>query len=138
VWAAVVAVNSGAAASQSHVDSVVLRWVESIAPGLAGNLRLHAALEAGLHGLRKPAHILQYGILGVLLLRALGMTTTWGRCRRSVVALAMAAVVGTFDEIHQARVPGRTGAPRDALIDTLGAAVAIGAVAVWARRKPPS
>jgi VanZ family protein len=138
LWLAVVAANSGATASQSHVDSVILRVVASIVPGAATNLRLHAALEAGLHGLRKPAHLVQYGILGLLLLRALTLTTTWERRRRSVTALGIAALVGAFDELHQAQVLGRTGAARDVLIDALGAAAAIGAVALLARPKTPT
>ncbi len=61
--------------------------------------------------LRKLAHLVEYGILGALLLRAVG---------REPVALAVGSAYAVTDEIHQVFVTGRTGSPFDWLIDTIG------------------
>jgi VanZ family protein len=71
--------------------------------------------------LRKLAHVTEYLILTLLLLRAL---------RRSGVALALplalaaALAYAASDEWHQSFVPGRTATPRDVAIDAIGIALA--------------
>jgi VanZ family protein len=71
--------------------------------------------------LRKLAHVTEYLILTLLLVRAL---------RRSDVAFAVpGAMAGAFayacsDEWHQSFVPGRTATPRDVAIDGIGIALA--------------
>jgi len=69
--------------------------------------------------LRKLAHLAEYAILGALLCRAL---------RHPGIAIAVAALYAASDEIHQAFVEGRHGAPLDVGIDTLGA---IAGVILW-------
>ena len=66
--------------------------------------------------LRKGAHMTEYAILGVLLLRALG---------RELPALALGAAYAVTDEIHQHFVSGRHASPVDVLIDTAGVAIGI-------------
>jgi VanZ family protein len=61
--------------------------------------------------LRKGAHMTEYAILGLLLLRALG---------RELPALALAIGYAVTDEIHQHFVEGRHASPVDVLIDTAG------------------
>ncbi len=71
--------------------------------------------------LRKLAHVTEYLILTLLLLRAL---------RRSEVALALPVAIAAAlayaasDEWHQSFVPGRTATPRDVAIDGIGIALA--------------
>jgi VanZ family protein len=62
--------------------------------------------------LRKLAHAAEYGLLAVLLYRAL---------RRPWLALALASAYAATDEVHQTFVHGREGTPRDWAIDTAGA-----------------
>ncbi len=62
--------------------------------------------------LRKLAHLAEYAILGMLLLRAV---------RRPAVALALGGLYAVSDEVHQTFVEGRVGAPLDVAIDTAGA-----------------
>jgi VanZ family protein len=82
----------------------------------------------------KVVHGLLYGVEGWLLLRAIrwpGLPgATLGRALCVVGALA---VFGTADETHQAFIPGRSMEGRDALMDTVGAAV--GTAAAWAGKK---
>ena len=66
--------------------------------------------------LRKGAHMTEYAILGVLLLRALG---------RELPALALGAAYAITDEIHQHFVSGRHASPVDVLIDTAGVAIGV-------------
>ena len=62
--------------------------------------------------LRKAAHLAEYAILGALLFRAV---------RREPAAIVLASAYAATDELHQAFVPGRQGAPLDWLLDTAGA-----------------
>ena len=71
--------------------------------------------------LRKTAHVLEYALLGALLLRAVG---------RARPALALGIAYAASDEVHQRFVPGRHGSVRDVAIDTAG--VALGLLA-WRR-----
>ncbi len=66
--------------------------------------------------LRKGAHMTEYAILGLLLLRALG---------RELPALALGMGYAITDEIHQHFVGGRHASPVDVLIDTAGVAIGI-------------
>jgi len=71
--------------------------------------------------LRKLAHVVEYAILGALLVRALG---------RELPALAAGIAYAVSDEVHQHFVAGRRGAPLDVVIDATG--VALGVLA-WRR-----
>jgi VanZ family protein len=77
-------------------------------------------LGTGLGGwdlvLRKIAHAAEYALLGALLVRA---TTRPGP------AFALGVLYAVSDEIHQAFVPGRHGAPLDVAIDAVGVGIGI-------------
>ena len=76
---------------------------------------------------RKAGHMAVFGMLALLLWRALAVTTTW---RRSWAwALAFAILYSITDELHQGFVAGRHPSPVDVSIDATGALLAI--VAVW-------
>jgi VanZ family protein len=66
--------------------------------------------------LRKGAHMTEYAILGLLLLRALG---------RELPSFAVGIGYAILDEIHQHVVRGRHASPVDVLIDTVGLAIGI-------------
>jgi VanZ family protein len=66
--------------------------------------------------LRKGAHMTEYAILGLLLLRALG---------RELPAFALGIAYAITDEIHQHFVRGRHASPVDVLIDTAGVAIGV-------------
>ena len=66
--------------------------------------------------LRKGAHMTEYAILGLLLLRAVG---------RELPAFALGIAYAITDEIHQHFVRGRHASPIDVLIDTTGVAIGI-------------
>jgi VanZ family protein len=88
---------------------------------------------AALHGIiRKGAHVFEYFVLGLLLLRALrafsGGVWKW---RWALLALIGVALWALGDEFHQSFVPTRTASMVDVGIDTAGGALAQFAAALW-------
>jgi len=79
--------------------------------------------------LRKGAHMTEYAILGLLLLRAIG---------RELPALAVGIGYAITDEVHQHFVSGRHASPIDVLIDTIGLALGIFVVRGLLRPRPAS
>jgi VanZ family protein len=61
--------------------------------------------------LRKGAHVTEYAILGLLLLRAIG---------RETPAFALGVGYAITDELHQHFVRGRHASPLDVAIDSIG------------------
>ncbi len=79
--------------------------------------------------LRKGAHMTEYAILGLLLLRAIG---------RELPALAVGIGYAVTDEFHQHFVRGRHASPIDVLIDTVGLVIGIFLVSGLLRPRPAS
>lgn len=79
-------------------------WVSSI-PSLGTGLGVWDLL------LRKAAHMTEYAILMILLLRT--QIPVW-------LALVLGVLYASSDEWHQTFVEGRHGAPLDVAIDTVG------------------
>jgi VanZ family protein len=81
---------------------------------------------------RKAGHMFVFGVLAVLIWRAL--TLGW---RPSLPAMPLswllAAAYAASDEFHQSFTAGRHPSPVDVGIDSLGALVALLAVAAWLR-----
>lgn len=74
--------------------------------------------------LRKLAHITEYAILGVLLLRA---------TKAPAVAAVIGALYAVSDEAHQHFVRGRHAAWYDVVIDIVGVTIGVLAGARWRR-----
>jgi VanZ family protein len=78
--------------------------------------------------LRKCAHVTEYAILGLLLMRALG---------REAPAFLAGVAYAVTDEIHQHFVAGRHASPIDVAIDSTGVLIGIVAYAAARRRLTP-
>lgn len=77
---------------------------------------------------RKAGHMAAFGILVVLLWRAL----TLAGVRRVVAwSLVLTIAYAASDEFHQSSTAGRHASPVDVGIDSAGAAIALVAVVVW-------
>lgn len=72
---------------------------------------------------RKSAHFLEYMILGILILNALG--NKYNIRKIKLLAVVLVFFYASSDEIHQLFVVGREGAFRDVIIDTCGGTVGI-------------
>jgi VanZ family protein len=66
--------------------------------------------------LRKGAHVTEYAILGLLLLRAVG---------RELPALLIGIAYAITDEVHQHFVSGRHSSPIDVAIDSTGVLIGL-------------
>jgi VanZ family protein len=105
-------------------------WLPAVIwAGLIFGLSSIPDLGTGLGGwdlvLRKLAHAMEYAILGLLLLRAIG---------REIAAAGLGIAYAVSDEIHQSFVAGRQGAPRDVLIDAIGVLAGVYVVPRLVRR----
>jgi VanZ family protein len=84
----------------------------------------------------KLIHFCEYGLLGVLLGRALGLTGL----RRSYLAVTLAsfaigACVGLADETYQGTVAGRDKSAADFAFDLVGILTALLVLRIWASRR---
>lgn len=90
-------------------------------------------LPSGAPGL---GHLIEYSVLGGLLVNALLPTMSW---RRAVtLAILIASLYGIVDELHQYVTPGRNPEFSDWVIDTLSAfagALITARIAMARRRK---
>lgn len=89
--------------------------------------------------IRKCGHATEYALLAGLVWRwlnaaHLGNRRPWPG-RRAWGSWAIATVYAMTDEWHQSFVPSREGQVTDVLIDSLGAALAIGLIWAWGRRQ---
>ncbi|MFQ5417425.1 MAG: VanZ family protein [Myxococcota bacterium] len=87
-------------------------------------------------GIRKGAHLAEYGLLAVLAARALASTRRLAARRLALAALAWVAVVASFDEARQAFTDTRSGSPGDIALDVAGGMIGL-AAAGGALRHPP-
>jgi VanZ family protein len=83
--------------------------------------------------LRKLGHLAVFGVLALLVWRAVATTSSWGR--PWALALVLTIAYAITDEWHQGWVSGRSPSPGDVAIDSAGALLAIVAAhLVQARR----
>ena len=121
----------GAASNTGRVLVPILRWLN---PAITDE-----AIERIHFIVRKCAHVTEYAVLALLVLRALRI---WrdrpaGRWSWSLAfaALAISAAYAATDEIHQLWVPDRTPSLHDVMIDSAGAAIGL-SLAFWRKPNP--
>ena len=78
----------------------------------------------------KLAHFAAYALLGGLIVRALHGGFVPLRLKPAFAAIVLASLYGASDEIHQIFVPGRDASLWDLGADALGAAAAVGMLAL--------
>jgi VanZ family protein len=76
-------------------------------------------------GIRKAAHVVEYGILALLWHRAWRLSRGGAPWRAALASLTVVVAVASVDEWRQARSTDRTGAASDVLLDTFGGASAL-------------
>lgn len=88
--------------------------------------------------IRKGAHAFEFAVLSALTFRVLQLFTKHGTKRMLPEAFIFTVLYAASDEFHQTFVAGRCGTPKDVLIDSAGAILAlciIGCVSVLRKRK---
>lgn len=129
VWMVVIFSASSDSHSFEHSSRIlapVLRW---LFPRLSDDAVHQWVIIA-----RKGAHLTEYAILAILLVRALrglgGSDPPHWSWRQAGGAVLLVALYASSDEFHQIFVPTREASVRDVIIDTIGGM--IGLLAFWA------
>src|SRR5712692_7556865 len=115
LWTAVILAASSASFSSANTGGFLEKLIHSI----VGDW-VNPTLITILHfTIRKMSHVVEYGILSILVYRAVRADRQGWDIRWALAAILFAAVVGSLDEWHQAFVPGRTATVWDTVVDTL-------------------
>lgn len=84
-------------------------------------------------------HLVEYGVVGLLIHEALAERASQGRRvpKPALLAILLTALVGVLDESIQAFLPSRVFDPVDMLFNVLAATMAVAAIVAlrWARRR---
>jgi VanZ family protein len=125
-WAIVISYASTDAFASSHTSVIILPVLHWLFPFASAE-----TLERVHFFIRKSAHVSEYFIFSLFLLRGVrgkehGWTFRW-----AIWALLIAAGYSALDEFHQSFVPSRTASPWDSLLDTTGAAMAQIVLWLW-------
>jgi VanZ family protein len=104
-----------------------------------GNINLYHFLIFH-HYLRKTGHVIGYGMLSLLLLRA--WRATLGQVHAMLLRSFLLSWLGTLtvaalDEWHQSHIPSRGGKLSDVVLDTAAGVVFLFAAFRWLRRTTP-
>jgi VanZ family protein len=130
LWMLAIYIGSTDVLSSQHTSRFLgplLRW---LVPGISDD-----GVRAAQFLVRKCGHLTEYALLAALFCRALSLTlrpiaTLW-TWRTAAGAFALAAAYAITDEIHQGLVASRYGSGLDVLIDSVGAALGLGAIWFW-------
>jgi len=120
VWAALIFYGSSRVLSSEHTAPVI----ESILNAIIGHRLKPSQFNVIHYCIRKAGHLIEYGILGSLVFRAIRHGRTGWSWRWALAAIAIATLYAASDEFHQVFVPGRSPSVWDVLIDTTGATLA--------------
>ena len=133
-WMAFIFLMSAMPGDVSGAQSgTVVRILLALHDALFGHAELSPQALSLLETLvRKGAHMAEYAVLLLLYRRALHAS---GARRPGLAALCLCACYAATDEGHQAFVAGRGPSVADVCIDTLGAALAWGALGALRRMK---
>lgn len=133
LWSAVILAASSDAFSSGSTGGTMRGLLESLLGPLSD-----LTFEVVQFTIRKLVHLVAYGILGALALRAMRRGRDGWDARWLVSALAFALVIAVADETRQSTVPSRTGSIGDVVIDAAGALLAGLAIRRSSTRRPPA
>ena len=129
-WAGVISILSTDVFSSEHTSRFIVPALHWLFPSASPD-----TLEL-LHMLvRKSAHLTEYFIFSILLVRALRAGERGWSLRWALWAVAIAAGYAALDEFHQSFVASRTASPWDSLIDAVGASLAQVVSKVWSLKR---
>jgi len=131
IWLGVIFIASSnlmSADQTSRIIEPLLRWlIPDISPEAVAQTQFFV---------RKAAHVIEYAILAILLVRALGKGTSL-QMRLSILYVSVwvgSTLVATADEFHQSFVASRSSSPGDVMIDSAAALLALLISWRWSRR----
>ena len=127
-WMLVIFAASTDLGSAEHTSRFLIPFLHWLNPHISG-----AAIMKIQFLIRKAAHLTEYAVLAMLLLRAVRSGTRAAFARQAALVLVLTALYAATDEFHQTFTPSRTASVRDVLIDCTGAAA--GLAIYWAMRR---
>jgi VanZ family protein len=89
--------------------------------------------EAWLFGLRKAAHVVEYGILAAVTWLALHGGRRAAPWRNAALALAWVLAIASLDEVRQGFIDSRTGSAGDVALDVAGGILALALAIAYTR-----
>lgn len=129
LWVAVIFYLSSDSGSMNETSRFLRPLVLFFFPDIS-----EASLQI-IHGIvRKSAHVIEYAVLALLVLRAVWRSHFEVLRRyRFVVPLLFVIAIASIDEFNQSFSSARTGTYQDVLLDTAGGTIAVLAVWLWTR-----
>lgn len=110
-------------------------WAALIFKLSSGSLPVVGETYWGDFAFKKFSHVIFYGILAVLVYRAL-RSRKINNLKSLYLSIIVAFLYGISDEIHQSFVPGRGPHFRDVIFDTIGAGISVYLVKTILERFP--
>jgi VanZ family protein len=120
LFAIVISVASTSSFGSSHTSHVIIPFLRWLLPHAK-----HKTLESIHHVIRKSAHVVEYFIFSLLVLRGFRAGRRGWRWNWALWTLAVFAGFALLDEFHQYFVPGRGASVLDSLLDTCAGALAL-------------
>ncbi len=124
LWAALILTLGG----QDFSADATGGWIEGLLRALFPDLD-PSRLEPIHSVTRKAAHLIEYGVLGLLAFHAMTLDSPSALVRPALLALLLVAGVAAVDEGRQALLESRTGSAGDVGIDVVGGAIGLSALA---------
>lgn len=111
-------------------------------PALLAVILVYTLVLAGVESPEERLHLLEYGLVGLLARRSLSGSLAAAPVRGVLVAVLLTLFAGWLDEGLQGLLPTRHYDPRDVVLNTLAAALALASEALFGwvarRERPPS
>ena len=123
LWAAAVWSLGGDTFSASETSRFLRPLIEWLLPDLSV-----ADMYRLLYAIRKAAHVVEYALLALLILRALWIGSLRSLLKSPGLALALVATMALADESRQSTSAARGGSAWDVLLDVTGGLLAIAIV----------
>ena len=130
VWAVVIWVASTDLFSTQHTSQILWPFLKWLFPDIS-----EKTLWLVHHGIRKAAHVTEYFVLSLLVLRGVRGEQSGWRWTWALATLGITASYAALDEVHQLFVSTRDASPMDVVIDTAGAILGQAAAKWKARRR---
>jgi VanZ family protein len=132
VWAGIILAGSTDILSSQKTSRILVPLIKWFAPNISQENLIRTQFF-----IRKLGHITEYAILSILFWRARRKPQKWlpqpWLWREALVAIVLALMIASADEIHQSFEKTREGSVRDVMIDGVGASIGIVGLYLWGK-----
>lgn len=125
-WAAIIALFSTHWFTETNTSRIIFPILRFLFP----HARFRFLLRAE-HLIRKSAHVFEYFVFSLLVLRTIRGERSGWRIAWALIAVLIVFGYACTDELHQAFVPGRGPAFSDVMLDTFAGVLAQIVAGTW-------